>query len=468
MNKATDWLDQKLFHTVHEKSIELLSSTGITFHSELALDIFKKHGFKTADQVVFFTEEQIDNALKTIPESFILCARNPENNVVVGEDYVFVPGYGAAGIMDNNGVLRDSNMVDFDNFSKLVQSSQTIDCNSAVVVQPRELPGETSHINMMVSSLLLTDKPIMANTITGQATLDSLELARIVWNENLDHKIVLMGLVDSLAPASFARESAEALIHLAKAGQAVIIHSGTIFGVTGPITLIGSLTLSNAVNLAGICLTQLVRPGAPVIYGLDGSPMNLKNGHFIVATSEEIRSAAITPKIAAYYNIPCRTLIGLTDSYAVDYQAGMESAAMTISALHSGPSVGIHACGTLGSISSMNYSKFILDEEMCHTAKRTITKIQLDEEAWAMELMKELGGKSDYMLQSHTVKRCRDFFISNILTNEHHEQWLRRPDRDIIIRAQNASNERLASYQKPDIAPDIEKDIIAFLNKRTK
>jgi len=467
MNKATDWLNQDLFSKVHEKSLEILGDTGVAFHSEAALSAFKKHGFKTAGCVVFFSEKQIHNALATLPSGFTLCARNHDNDVMVGVDYIFVPGFGAATVMDNHGVQRDSTMEDFDNFSKLTQSSMALDCNSAVVIQPRDLPSETCHINMLASAMLLTDKPLMANTSSGKAVRDSLDMARIVWGENFDNKIVLMGLVDSLAPSAFTQESADALVQLSEAGQSVIIHSGAIFGVTGPITFIGSLTLSNAVNLAGICLTQLVRPGAPVIYGLDGSPMNLKNGHFIVATPEEIRSAAITPKIAAYYNIPCRTLIGLTDSYAVDYQAGMESAAMPFNSLNSGPNVAVHSCGTMGAISSMNYSKFILDEQMCLTAKSSIAQIQLDKEAWAMELINELNGKSEYLQQQHTVKRCRDFFVPDIYTKENHTQWYNRKERNIVLRAETACKERLMSYQKPDIAPDLEKDIHRFLNRRT-
>ncbi len=468
MNRATDWLTKEVHEKIHEKSLDILATVGVSFHSREAVDVFVDHGFKVDGNIVFFTQDQIDKALATVPPSFTLSARNPENDIVLGGDnFVLAPGYGPSYMMDNDGNVRPAVMDDFENFCKLVQTSSAIDLNSAIVVQPNDLPAETSHINMLAASILLTDKPLMCSTVSAKAAEDSLALARCVWGENLQGKTVMLGLVDGLDPMTFAEESCQALVRQAKAGQATIIHCGGIMGVTSPMSIIGTLATTNALILAGIALTQLVKPGAPVVYGMGGCPMNFQNGEYTNASTYDIRHTAIAPKMARYYNFPCRTHTSLTDSYSVDYQAGMESGAMVLSAAYSGGNIGMHACGTLGAMTSMNFAKFMLDEQACLTAKRAIEQVRMEEQLWYTALVKEMGHKANYMVHPETAKHCREFFVPKIFTKENHTKWQRREDRDIVTRAQTSYEQRIQSYKKPEIDEAIKLKIESYLAENT-
>jgi trimethylamine--corrinoid protein Co-methyltransferase len=103
----------------------------------------------------------------------------------------------------------------------------------------------------------------------------------------------MISLIDSLAPLQYAVESAAALMVFAAAGQPVIIHSACSLGSTGPITLAGSLVISNATTLAGICLAQLINPGTPLVYGLGGSPTDMRKGTYVNASPEDAKHVAI-------------------------------------------------------------------------------------------------------------------------------------------------------------------------------
>ena len=466
MNRATDWLTETILETVHEKSLDILATVGVSYHSQEALDLFKNHGYKIDGNVVFFTEEQLTAALDTTPSRFTLSARNPENDIILGDgNFVLAPGYGPSYMMDNEGNIRDAVMEDYESFCKLVQTSEALDLNSAIVVQPNDLPAETSNINMTAAAMLLTDKPLMCSTVSDKAVRDSLALARLVWGEDLGGKTVMLGLVDGLDPMAYSEESCQALIRQAEAGQATIIHSGGIWGVTSPVSVIGTLATSNAINLAGVVLTQLVSPGAPVVYGMGGSPMNFRNGEYTNASVYDIRSAAIAPKLAGYYNIPCRTHTSLTDSYSVDYQAGMESGAMVLSAAYGGSNIGMHSCGTLGAMTSMNFAKFMLDEQSCLTAKRAIEQVRLEEAAWYSELVKEMGHKASYMMHPETARHCRSFFTPAIFTKENHAKWQQRDDRDIVVRAQAAYEKRIEDYTPPPMDKDIRTGIENYVTR---
>jgi trimethylamine--corrinoid protein Co-methyltransferase len=277
----------------------------------------------------------------------------------------------------------------------------------------------------------------------------------------------MISLVDSLSPLQYAAEMVEALLVFAAAGQPVIIHSACTLGSTGPITAAGSLVISNATTLAGICLSQLINPGAPVVYGLGGSPMDMRTGGYVNASPEDAKHVAISSAMGRYYDMPCRGQGALTESFCLDYQAGMESAMMLTVAALSGVHVGIHNCGTFGSMLAMSYEKFIADEDLCGAMKKLIKPIELTDDAFALDLIKEMGTSGNYLMHPHTVERCRDeFFIPDLGIRTMHHEWLDMQPQDINARIKNLLANRLAQYEKPPMDPQLEKDLVQYVNER--
>ena len=258
MNRAIINVNQHALDTIHAYSLALLRETGIRFPSEKALDLFKKHGFRVENQMVFFSEDQIAKALASVPPQFSIRARNRDRDIVIGGDHhMMAPGYGPPFIIDPDGMKRNALLEDVHKFCKLVQTSRWLDFNSAIVVQPNDVPMATAHLDILLATLIFTDKPIMGSSSSGKAAEDSLRLSEIVWGRT--DEPVMISLVDSLSPLQYAPDSVEALMVFAAAGQPVIVHSACTLGSTGPITIAGSLVVSNATTLAGICLTQLDR-----------------------------------------------------------------------------------------------------------------------------------------------------------------------------------------------------------------
>ena len=466
MNRAIINFEHKTLDTIHEYSLELLRSTGIKFPSEKALVIFKKHGFRTDGDMVFFEEKDIQKAMETVPSSFTIKARDPEKNIRIGDNYfVMAPGYGPPFIIEPSGEKRDATMADVQNFCKLVQTSKHLDFNSSMVVQPNDVPPATAHLDILLATMLLTDKPIMGSSVSEAAAIDSLNLAKMIW-DNMDEP-VMISLVDSLSPLQYAAEMVDAILIFAEAGQPLIIHSACTLGTTGPITIAGSLVISNATTLAGICLAQLINPGTPIVYGLGGSPTEMKTGGYVNGSPEDAKHTAIATAMGQYYNIPCRSQGALTESFCLDYQAGMESAMMMTAAALSGVHLSLHACGTYGSMIAMSYEKFIADEDLCGALKKLMKPVEFTDDAFAMDLIKELGTSGTYLMEEHTVVRCRDeFFIPDLSNLKMHNKWLEMEPRDITQRAGKLLEKRLAAYEKPQMDPQLEKELIQYVKGR--
>ena len=466
MNRALINFDKSILDQIHNRSLELLQECGIRFPSTKALEIFKSRDFRVDGQTVYFEEKDIVEALETVPSNFTIEARNPEKNICIGGgEYMMAPGYGPPFIIETSGEKRNATLEDVHTFCKLVQTSTCLDFNSSIVVQPNDVPTETAHLDILIGTILLTDKPLMGSTSSEVAALDSLKLAEKIWGNT--KKPVMISLVDSLSPLQYSDESIEALMVYATAGQPVIIHSSCSLGSTGPITIAGSLVISNATTLAGICLTQLLNPGTPIVYGLGGSPTEMRTGGYVNASPEDAKHTAIVTALGRYYGFPCRSQGALTESFCLDYQAGMESAMMMTTAALSGVDVSLHTCGTYGSMLAMSFEKFIADEDLCGSLKKLMKPVEFSEEAFAMDLIKELGTSGNYLMQNHTMKRCRTEFFEPVLsTRAIHTKWQQMELREMDRRAGKILKERLSSYEKPDIDPTLERDLVRYAEQR--
>jgi len=461
-------LDQEKLDLIHNRSLEILKDSGIRFSSPKALAVFKKHGLKVEGEKVYFEESDIMDALKTVPRKFLLNARNTDRNqkIEIGTR-LRIPGFGAPFIIDIEGNVQDSTLADAQQFYMLTHMSNCLEINSSIIVQPNDVDSRTSHLDLLLNMMLLSDKPIMASTVSEQAALDSINMARIVWG-NLD-KQVMIGLINSLSPLQYSKDMSDALMVYAHECQPVVIHSACLMGSTGPITMAGSLILSNAANLAGICLTQLIHPGTPVVYGLGGSPTDLRKGNYVNASPEDVKHILASVDLANYYHLPSRCMGPITDSLSLDYQAGVESTFLSIFSSLSGASIIFQACGIVGSLLYMSYEKFIADMELWRLIGAFEDPIEWTEDALAMDLIKRLGSEGNYLVDDHTLNRCRnEFYIPELGMREGYAQWQEMENREIKARAKHLVEIRLSSYERPYIDSKVLRQLNSYVDERKR
>ena len=455
---------------IHSSAMDLLKNTGVAFNEEEAIEIFKAAGHRVEGTTVFFEESDIQKALKTAPSRFTVHARNPEKSVEIGEDdFVFLPGYGAPFVMDAQGNRRQASMEDYDNFCKLIQTSPYINMNGWMMVEPADMPHDTVHLDLNLSNMLLCDKPFMGSPVSRQGALDGIEMAGILWGgkENIMDKTVSVSLINSLSPLQFSDEMVGALIELARHNQACVVASLIMAGGSGPVTLDGVLALQNAEILAGITLAQLVRPGAPVIYGSTSSAMDMKTGALSIGAPELSKNIHLVAQMARFYNLPARSGGGLTDALAVDAQAGAESALALSTAARSGINFILHSCGILGSYIAMSFEKFLVDEEVCGMVRNMIHPLAVTDESIDLDVIKEVGIGGQYLTHPKTFKLCRtEFFMPTLMSRKNPDAWDKEGKKRIDEIAEDKVAQRLASYEKPDIDPDIEKQLNDYVEKR--
>ena len=388
----------------------------------------------------------------------------------VGEDdFVFLPGYGAPFVMDADGTQRQATMEDYNTFCKLIQTSPFLDMNGWMMVEPADMPHDTVHLDLNLANMLLCDKPFMGSPVSKQGALDGIEMAGILFGgkDKLQEKTVSVSLINSLSPLQFADEMIGSLIELARNNQACVVASLIMAGGSGPVTLEGVLALQNAEILAGITLAQLVRAGAPVVYGSTSSAMDMKSGALSIGAPELSKNIHLVSQMARFYNLPCRSGGGLTDALAVDAQAGVESALALSTAARSGVNFILHSCGILGSYIAMSFEKFLVDEEACGMIRAMFKPLDISDDRIDLDMIKEVGIGGQYLTHPKTFQLCRsEFYMPGLMSRKNPDAWTRDGKQHIHTVATDKLAQRLADYQQPELDPEIEKALIQYVDGR--
>jgi trimethylamine--corrinoid protein Co-methyltransferase len=324
-------------------------------------------------------------------------------------------------------------------------------------------------MDMMLSNMLLCDKPFMGSPTSRQGVLDGIEMAGILWGgkDKIVDQPVSISLINSLSPLQFSEEMTASLIELARHGQACIVASLIMAGASGPVTLAGVLALQNAEILTGIALAQLVREGVPVVYGSTSSAMDMKTGALSIGAPELSKNINYTAQMARFYNIPSRSGGGLTDSLYPDAQAGAESALSLYTAARNGIHVILHACGILGSYIAMSFEKFIIDEEVCGMVRQMLKPIDITEDSIDIEMISKVGPGGQYLTDPKTFKLCRtEFYLPELMVRSNYDSWSKGGKKKTHELADQKVSQRLAKYEKPDIDPAIELELTAYVDTR--
>jgi len=456
---------------IHDGALNLLKNTGVGFIDVETLEIFKANGFKVDGKTVFFQEKDIAKALETAPEKFTVVARDPDKSVRIGgDDFVFLPGYGAPFLTLPDGEQREATLADYDNFCKLIQTSKYIDMNGFMMVEPSDVPAETAHLDMLFSNIVLSDKPFLGSPLSRRAIIDCIEMCGMVWGgkEKLkEMPPVTVSLINSLSPLQFSEEMAGSLIELARNGQAVVVASLIMAGASGPVTLAGVLALQTAEILAGITLAQIVNPGTPVIYGSTSSAMDMKSGALTIGAPELSMISSATAQMARFYNLPSRSGGGLTDALFTDAQAGSESTFSLLTSVRNGINFILHSAGIMGSYISMSFEKFITDEEICGMVRHLMKPIDITDASIDLDVIKEVGIGGQYLSHPKTFELCRTAFFAPDLNNRFtYDAWKAKGSRRIDEIATDMVGKRLATYEKPDIDRDVEAALSDYVTKR--
>jgi trimethylamine--corrinoid protein Co-methyltransferase len=258
-----------------------------------------------------------------------------------------------------------------------------------------------------------------------------------------------------------------ALVAYTKANQPTIITPFLLMGAMSPVSIPATLAQQMAEALAGIALTQLIRPGCPVVFGSFLSNTDMQSGSPSFGTPESAIGLFCTGQIARSFGLPWRSGGGLNSSQTVDAQAAYESLMTMLPTFLAGPNYVMHSAGWLEAGLVSCYEKFIVDVEILRQLRHEFTPLEIDEASLAFGAHEEVGPGGHFLGAAHTLERFRECFYRPLLSStENFERWQRNGGLDATARAEGIWKRTLEEYEQPPLDGAIRSQLQEYVDRR--
>ena len=321
---------------------------------------------------------------------------------------------------------------------------------------------------MIFAHLRYSDKPFMGSVTAAERAQDSVNLARIGFGGDLADRTVMTSLINASSPLVWDGTMLGAAQVYAENNQACIITPFILAGAMAPTTTAGVAAQTLAEALAGMAFTQLVRPGAPVIFGSFASSMSMQTGAPTFGTPEPALAMYALAALSRRLGVPFRSGGNLCASKLPDAQAAYESANTMLPTVMSGVNFVLHSAGWLEGGLAIGYEKFMLDADQLGMHAVFVNGLDMSENGQAVDAIVENGPGQHFLGTAHTLANFETaFYRSTTSDSNSYEQWLEEGSKDAATRANAQWKEALNSYEAPALDDAIVEELQEYIT-RTK
>ena len=403
------------------------------------------------------------------PATFTLRGRGPDRSFPVGGDVMnFVPVQGRPFVREGD-VRRDGTFDDFCRFLKLAQVYDDFDTAGGLPCEPNDLPMDSRHLDMQLALMTLTDKPYSGGQVSLDCVHDALALAAMAFGgaEAVTREPVMYSVVNVNSPLLYDERMLDALLAYAAAGQPVIVTPFLLMGAMSPVSIPAGARAADGEALAGVALTQLVRPGTPVVLGSFLSHADMQSGSPGFGGPERRSGSRLRADRAAP-----RPALALGRRLAHEQPAARRPGRLR------GPehdAAGVpgrrelrDAHGRLAGVRPrVVHEKFVVDLEIVRTLREEFTPLEVDEASLAYGAHQEVGHGGHFLGAEHTLERFRECFYRPLLSStENFERWKRNGGNDSAERATAVWHAALERYEQPSMDADLRSELEAYVVRR--
>jgi trimethylamine--corrinoid protein Co-methyltransferase len=434
-----------------------------------ALDIFRDGGCEVTESRVRFPAGLARSLLATAPSRFTQHARNPAHDVVLGDPHtVFAPAYGSPFVRDLEEGRRYATIADFENFARLTHMTPALHHGGGTLCEPVDLPVNKRHFDMVFAHIRNHDKPFMGSVTAPERAQDTVDMVDILFQgEAKAGKTVLLSLCNANSPMSWDFNMLGSAKVYAENNQACLITPFILAGAMAPVTVAGTATQTLAEAMAGMAFCQMVRPGAPVVFGSFASSISMQSGAPTFGTPEPAMMLFVMAALARRLGVPFRSGGNLTAAKTPDYQAAYESAATFLPSLLAGVNFVLHTAGWLEGGLVMGYEKFVVDADQASMAEAMLGGVDLSENGQALQALLGNPPGQHYLGNEHTLANFESaFWRSATADNNSFEQWLEAGSNEAPARAHLIWKQKLAEYEAPPLDEGIEAELVEWVDRR--
>jgi len=439
---------------VYSATMEVLERTGVKIDHARTLELLDGAGARVDKDLVRIPDWMVKDALRKAPSRIVLGKRDGERSVKLEGNRSW---FGAS--LDCLDYLEP--------FTRERRKFRLDDCRTTAILldalpnyawgmtfgMADDVPAEFADRLVLKEAMTYSEKPMVFCCQDIEGLEEIYEMAIIIAGgvkQFLNAPTIVM-LADPISPLTFTANSLEKMIFCAEKRIPQICYGAPQAGSTGPASFAGSVVQGTAESLSGLVITQLVRQGAPFIYGAFATIMDMRTTIFSYGAPEMTLMGAALAQMAQYIKLPYFGTAGCSDAKLPDSQAAAEATLSCQSAALSGANL-IHDCGLLdhGCLASPAY--MVLVNEVLDMINQFVRGIKVDEETLAVDVIHSVGPGGHFMGEEHTMKYFRQVWYSNLFDRSNYETWLEQGGRRFQERLREQT--RLKLEHRPQALPE--------------
>lgn len=426
---------------IHRNALEILENTGVRFEFHDALALLEKAGCQVDydSQIAKIPGQLVEDSINSAPETFSLYDREGDFYCEFGDGKPrFNPGSSSVLVLDQDGkTSRTSTAMDLIAITKVAQAMPQIDFVSSSVVA-EEAPLQLGSQLIYLTEIKHSKKPIIGGAVDEAGPKRTFELLKAVrgGEEEARKKPYTIFDICSVSPLSYSHIGASNIIDCAELDLPIELICASIAGVTAPVSLAGALLQHTVEILAGVVLSQVVKPGTPVVYGGAPCTFNMKTTYTPMNSIEGDMIRCGYGLMGKYYGLPTHTYAALSDSKLIDYQAGFESGRSALLATQAGFD-NMSGAGGLNVIAEMSPEKLVMDAEVIGLIKHYYQGINMDTDSIAKDIIDKVGPGGSFMMERHTLNHFRKEYNydCDVLNFMDRGAWNKQGGADIMDKA---------------------------------
>ena len=468
------FLSSELLERIVAEARELLCRLGTKVQNPRVLNMLAEHGAKVdfEKSQVLYTDSLLDLSLKSVPSQFKLYdVLGNETHDFSGSKVHFTPGSAALHILDHQTQqIRKPDTADYVRYAQVLSSLPHIAAQSTAFI-PADVADRVSDSYRLFLSLLYGEKPVVTGTFTIESfrVMKDMQLAVRGGEEELRAKPLTIFSCCPTSPLKWSDITSQNVVDCGAAGIPVEFISMPLSGFMAPVTLVGTLVQHTAETLSGIVISQINRPGAPVLYGGSPAVFDMRYETTPMGAVETQMIDCACNEIGKYLGLPTQAYISLSDAKLLDAQAGLETAMGATLAVLSGIN-SISGPGMLDFESCQSLEKLVLDNEICGMTLRLARGIEPREDFPALPIFEELLRDKHLLISPHTRRHLKEehYFPGRVIDRANLSRWHEDGDLTLGQRAHQEVERLTAAWQPSRLAADRKKELCALMEKEAR
>lgn len=422
-------LSDEEIRQIHEATLSILETCGIKLLNPRIFSVLRDKGIATRveEELVFFNRSCVEDALAKVPRRFEVFNREGEPAFVLGNGTPRIAaGHNAVFWADSEtGKTRESTVADVEQFARICEQLPNIDA-IGIPVMPQDVPNPAHSLLYGVKACVENSrKPIFFSTDNPAVNRKIIEMLAAVFPGDFSEQPYGIGQLSPTSPLFWEGPVLDALQETIDRGVPLAILPEPNAGISAPYTLAGLLTVNNAECLSGLVMTQLLRPGAKVLYANSWTTTDMRKGDVLVGSVETSVCRIAGAQLARFYGVPCHTTAPNSDNHAHDEQNSWEKTLSLMAAVGSGNDLIVN-CGMFATGMTCSHEQLLMDEEIAGMCRRLAEGLEVNESTVAADLIREIGPRgTGYLIAPHTLERLRsgEYFFPRLAVRGSRASW---------------------------------------------